>query len=224
MSGYLREVIGPFFLFGLIMVLVVAYGCLLILCTYQSSLLFIVTKKEDFNRIEEQKLYDILGNMSKDQHHCFHCIEQHGGSTSLQELIRQQETYAERDEILRSIRTVFNILSMINSIVVLVIFGGPKLISFLMLFSCLCVFGSIYVRNVHDAILFESAVICSSLIILLKSVYVIIVEIIRLDRRKASWEYSLILISDLSDLDFFLQILDGKHSMSTNPSCSENLF
>ena len=145
-----------------------------------------MVNKETSNTIHDLKLNAVLVNISKDENACYHCVKSHIGFEHLRTLIEQQQTHRKRDEVLKGIRMLFNILSITNTIVVFLVFGGPKLISFVTLVSSICIFGSIYVEKVADAVLFESAVILVSVVVVLKGVYVIMVEIVALERRKNS--------------------------------------
>lgn len=156
------------------------------LCGYQSSSFFAVVNKETSDAIDDLKLNTILVNLSNDENTCFHCVQSHIGFYHLRKLIEQQQIRRERNEAFKGIRMLLNILSITNTIVTLLVYGGPKLIFLVTLFSSIGIFGSIYVEKVSHAVLFESAVVLVSAITLLKSLYVLMVQAMVLEKRKNS--------------------------------------
>ena len=173
------------------------YVVLAMLCATHSSSLFTLAKQEASNEIDDLKLNEIVANMSNDESYCFHCIERHVGFPRLKTLVEKQRIQRERDRSLKHVRTLFNSLSIVNSVIVFLLFGGPRSISFISLVSSFCIFGSIFVEKPTDAVVFESLVILISAIVIFKTFYVIMVQIIRqiiLRERKNRWDVSLLLL------------------------------
>ena len=158
-------------------------------CALHSTILFNVIKHETDTASDDLKLNAILTNISSDDNYCFHCIERRIGFARLKTLVKDQRLERKRDVSLRRVRTLFNTLSIVNSIVVFLIFGGPKSISSMSLFSLLSIFGSIYVERATHTVLFESVVILVSAVVVFQTSYVIFAQAVLLERRNR-WDVS----------------------------------
>ena len=163
---------------------ILLYIGLIALCAVSSNNLFSMLRSESINDGDEIKLEILLTEISKDENLCFHCIERRGGLSRLSELLAKQQKNRERDQSLKSVRTTLNSLSIANSMIVFYVFGGPTSVSLVSLLSSLSMFGSIFVENVKEAILFESAVLLVSVVVLFKVSYALFVRTIMLDRIK----------------------------------------
>ena len=183
-----RKIVNPFYLMGFMAILILIYFFLLMMCFFSGRTLVDIDEKLVSYQADDLNLHQILLNISNDQDYCFHCIQQHFDPDHLRTQIAQQNTHQQRDQALKRIRFVFNIVVITNCVVVFIIFGGPKLITFLSIFSSSLIFVSIYVDKVINAVYFESSVMCIGFVVLFKSLYVILVQIITIERKKASWE------------------------------------
>lgn len=168
------------------MLLIILYLGLFLLCGFFSSYIFVMNRQEDSNQIDDLKLNEILINISKDENFCFHCIQRQINFDDFRKMIDKQRVGKEREQNFKNIRALFNTLSIINSLVIFCVFGESKLIFFLSILGSSSIFISIYIGSVFDAILFESCVILMSVVVLLKTCYVIFVEMIIFARRKSS--------------------------------------
>lgn len=157
--------------------LVVVYLFLLGLCGFQVSSLCAVMEQADPNQFDDLHLHHVLANISTDEEFCFHCVQRHIGFDHLRKLFDQQNIHRRRNVALKRIRVVFNSLSIVNSAVVFLVVGGPKLIILVMLFSSVSIFGSIFVEKGTDAFVFESVVILVSVVVLLKTLHVISLQV-----------------------------------------------
>ena len=164
--------------------IILLYMVLSAFCTVSSGSLSSMLKSESMNDGDEIKLEILLTEISKDDNLCFHCIERRGELSRLRELLAKQQKSRERDQSLKSVRTTLNSLSIANSMIVFYVFGDPTSVSLVSLLSSLSMFGSIFVENVKEAILFESAVLLVSVVVIFKTCYAIIVRAIMLDRIK----------------------------------------
>ena len=100
------------------------YVILMIFCGIHASRLFPIVKHEASNKIDDLKLDEIVMNISKDESHCFPCTERHVGFPWSETLIEKQQLNRERYQSLKRIRTFFNSLWIMNSIIVFLAFGS----------------------------------------------------------------------------------------------------
>lgn len=122
------RVVNSFRLIILMLVLVIVYVFFATLCGYQSSFFFTMVNKEASDTIDDLKLNTVLINLSQDENTCLHCVETDDGFHHLRTLIEKQRIHIKGNAVLKEIRISFNILSITNMIVVLLVFNGPKLI------------------------------------------------------------------------------------------------
>lgn len=137
-----------------------------------------------YHDINDERLYQILTNMTKDDSYCFHCIEHHIGGDALKSFIEKQSVCKKRNETLQITRTVFNVLSVVTSLVTFIVFGGSKLIFVISFCSSSLIFASIYVKNDLHVVIFETSAVILSIIVLVKCFYAIYFEIIVIERKK----------------------------------------
>ena len=168
----------------MLMVLSVIYLCLFVVCGSNATLLIVAVKEEASSQIDDLELNMILKNISNDKHFCFHCIQRHVGFDRLEKLVANQDVHREKNEALKRTRSLFDILSIFNSVVVFVAFGGPKSICLVSLFSSLSILASLYVEKVSDAILFESSVLLMSVVVYLKTLHATMFQSIQIETRK----------------------------------------
>jgi hypothetical protein len=165
------------------MFLVFIYILLFSLCVYYSTPLF-VNEYDTYDDINEQKLHEFLINITKDDTYCFDCVAYHIGGETLNSFVKKQSIERKRNLDLESARTIFNIISIVTSLMTFLIFGAPKLVSFISLCSLSCIFISIYVEHIFYVIIFEILVVFLSLIILLKCCYIIYYAIFVIETKK----------------------------------------
>ena len=205
-----RKIVNPFYLMRFMAILILIYFFMLMTCFFSGQTLVDIDKKVVFYQADDFNLYQILLNISNDQDYCFHCIQQHFDRDHLRTHIAQQNTHQQRDQALKRIRFFFNIVVITNCVVVFIIFGGPKLITFLSIFSSSLIFGSIYVDNVINAVYFESSVMFMGVVVLFKSLYVILIQIIAIEKKKASWEILIHVFVLVRPIWFFIIFFGGK--------------
>ncbi len=165
------------------MLLVVIYVLLFSFCAFYSYPL-VMNAYDSYHDINDERLYQILTNMMKDDNYCFHCIERHVGAETLQSFIEKNSISRERSENLKVTRTIFNVLSIVTSLVTFLVSGGSKLICFITLCSSSLIFVSIYVESVLHVVIFETSAVLLSLIVFLKCLYVIHFAIIVIEKQK----------------------------------------
>ena len=162
----------PNYLFGFLMILVLTYISLFCLCAYYSKPLF-DNQFDIYDDMSEEKLFNIVTNMSSDDTYCFDCISYHIGSNALKTFIKKQSLEREKKVDLKNARTIYNIISIITLLITFVIFGGPKLIYFIQICCSCFIFISVYIENISHVIILEVIVVFSSLIVFLKCCYAI---------------------------------------------------
>jgi hypothetical protein len=162
----------PIYLFGFLMVLFLTYTLLFWLCAHYSKPLF-DNQFDIYDDMSEQKLFNILINMSSDNTYCFDCISYHIGSDILKAFIKKQSLERKKKDDLKIARTIYNIISIVTSLITFVIFGGPKLIVFIQICCSCFIFISVYIENISHVIILEVIVVFSSLIVFQKCCYAI---------------------------------------------------
>lgn len=169
------------------MFILIIYLVSFIACSIHSYPILIAKEQEEnpFYSIGNKKLIQILKNVSIDENFCFHCTQRHIGLSTLHSLIDKQQSYRAREEQLRTTRSMLNILSMINLLVIAFIFGGPKLISLISFLSSCSIFVSVIVEKLRDVVIFESSIILVSVVVLMKTFYVILYVVALIERKKS---------------------------------------
>ena len=132
------------------MVLLVAYVFLGMICSCQTGYFSMVTKEYHLYQRDDHLLNETL---------CLHCVHWHVGLDRLQKPIERQKFHQKRDEALKAIRASCNSISIVNSLTIFLTFGGRKSITLItLLFSSICIVGSIFIETMAEVIFFESVV------------------------------------------------------------------
>lgn len=127
----------------------------------------------------------MIHNITADKEFCFYCYQAHYKTfDSLKVFIEQDNYHIKLNQILRHVKICFNAVSVFNFIVVYLVFGGPMLITHISLLSDLLVFISMFVENQFHVLTFEAAVLLVAVFTWAKSLYVIMVCIIEVGRKK----------------------------------------
>jgi hypothetical protein len=92
-------------------------------------------------------------------------------------LIINQELKEEAEKAFDKLKFVFNCLIIYDMIVVFTVFGGPKLINFVTLFSSILICASIFISN-NYVVYFEYSVVIMSVLIMVKCIYILVVDMI----------------------------------------------
>ncbi len=92
-------------------------------------------------------------------------------------LIINQELKEESEKAFDKLKFVFNCLIIYDMIVVFTVFGGPKLINFVTLFSSILICASIFISN-NYVVYFEYSVVIMSVLIMVKCIYILVVDMI----------------------------------------------
>ncbi|CAF3375743.1 unnamed protein product, partial [Rotaria sp. Silwood2] len=126
---------------------------------------------DESNQAKQQQFLVI----SKDHHNCFYCVN---NFTTFQEITDSLEIEKKNLKILNElqyIRCLFNILNMVNLIVIFTVYGGPKFITAMTLAATSLIFGSIYIQSQVYMLLFDSSIIVLSLAVVFKCVHTLII-------------------------------------------------
>ena len=133
----------------------------------------------------DEQMSQILNNISNDHYLCIHCVERHIEAKILN-VIRKKENLTERRKYLQNIRISYNCLSLFNTIVVFIVFGGPLFTSIVGLFCCFFVVLSSCIEDDNAILACESSVVLFSAVVCFKSLYVLTFTICSIVKKKQS--------------------------------------
>jgi hypothetical protein len=120
---------------------------------------------------------EILTHIHQQKHLCYHCLMNISTFEKLEALIINQELKEESEKAFDKLKFVFNCLTIYDMIVVFVIFGGPKLINFVTLFSSILICTSTFISN-NYVVYFEYSVLITSVLIMIKCIYILVIDMI----------------------------------------------
>jgi len=92
------------------------------------------------------------------------------------------------NEILQYIRVCFNAVNVFNLVTVYIVFGGPKLIAFSSLSAYILIIISVFIEKKNYVMIFEASVILPAKFIWIKSLYVLTICIIEIDRKNVTYK------------------------------------
>jgi len=132
---------------------------------------------QTLNKNDENKIFQLLQNM-KDDENCFYCIRTYSKKEDIDEMIANQQRLIQHNDALKVVRILLNWLSIINTLVAIIVFGGPVLIICAMIISATLIFASLFINNSMYMIYFESSVIVASVVVWIKSDYCLFITIL----------------------------------------------
>ncbi len=83
-------------------------------------------------------------NLINDTQYCGHCVNKYSSVKKIELIIEIKRLEAEQEDLLKLVKTAFNILSIMNIITTFTTFGGPKSITTFILINAL------YTQDVHS--------------------------------------------------------------------------
>jgi hypothetical protein len=114
---------------------------------------------------------------------CYHCLVNISSSEKLEKMIANLEEQQQSEERLKNLKLSFNYMSIYNVIIVYIVFGGPKLIPLVTFFGSILICVSIFIKHIH-MIYFEHPVAGTSFLIMIKSLCVLLVDMIRIEQQR----------------------------------------
>lgn len=167
---------------GAVGLLIVVYMILVALCARYG--LWLSVSNGVVDQGNDEKLEELVQKIGADERWCFHCAERYLNDVKV--LSNNQRDCKMRAKLLKHSQLWFKLLSILNSIVAFVVFGGPALISLVSLSSSVLVFASTCVENRSGSFFVELCVAITTAITFLKSLYVLLVAFAASERRKAN--------------------------------------
>lgn len=120
---------------------------------------------------------EIITHIHQQKDLCYHCLMKISTFEKLEALIINQELREESEKAFDKLRFAFDCLTIYNMIVVFIIFGGPKVITFITLFSSILICTSIIISKSY-VVYFEYSVLIISVFIMVKCVYILVIDMI----------------------------------------------
>jgi len=116
---------------------------------------------------EENKTLTLLDKIKSDEHTCHYCTKKYTTQNDIQQMIKKQQRFRDRDPDFKNLRVLFNFISIINLIMIFFIYGEPIMANTLLIFHSIGVFIFINTNNPY-AIIVEYLLILLSMIIFMK--------------------------------------------------------
>lgn len=146
-------------------------------CLTAHSQLLVIEQDWIFHPDNEIKLLETLNALINDTNYCSYCVDYFEDFTGLKKLVKQQEIQSKLNQPMRTVRIWLNILSVMNSIVVFLFFGGPTLITVVCFLSYACVLISLFLTNPKQALYLEFSVLIVTAVLLFNAIHALVVTI-----------------------------------------------
>ncbi len=137
----------------------------------------VTTEKYNF------KTKQLLKHINEQKNLCYHYLVNISSFEKLEKIIAILEEQQQSEERLKNLKLSFNYLSIYNLISVYIIFCGLKLITLVAFFTSILICVSIFINHIH-MIYFEYPVVGTSFLIRIKSLYVLLVDMIRIEQQR----------------------------------------
>jgi hypothetical protein len=158
------------------MVLTILYVVLFTLSGFYSWPIVNDSETAAATKSEENEILILLEKIQSEQNICYHCINQYSTQNDVNRMIQNQRRFYTREENLKKLRLLFNFISIINTLVIFIIYGGLVVLNILLIFHSVGTFIFIYIDNSY-LIIVEYLLILFSLIIFLKTLYILFIDI-----------------------------------------------
>ena len=180
MAYYWKLVNRPIILYFLIVVISLFHGVLLTKCYASYSELNKLGEEIHQGSANAAALIETVDAMINNTNYCSHCILFHGTADRLKDLIHYQRRNIQMNILINTFRNWISTLSIFNSIVIFVIFGGPKSISAMSLLSAIVIHVSNWIVEPHEAFYLELSVTVVTFTVFVRSLYSVMVTIIEI--------------------------------------------
>lgn len=129
------------------------------------------------------KLGNLLIKLADDDYTCYHCLSKYSSVEEVKQMGKKMQYQVEKETSYKKTRNVYNLLALLNIIIVFMIFGGPLLISITSIINALFICLSMFLAD-SIVIFLEGFIVITSAIIFLKVFIVMTMAIYNSDRRK----------------------------------------
>lgn len=149
-------------------------------CLIAHSRLPAIEQDSIFHQDNEIKLLETLNALLNDTYYCSYCVDYFESFAQLKQLVKQQEIQWTLNQQMRIVRIWLNILSVMNSIVVFLLFGGPTLITVVCFLSYACVLISLFLAKPKQALYLEFSVLIVTAVLLFNAIHAFFVTVMQI--------------------------------------------
>jgi hypothetical protein len=129
---------------------------------------------------KSESAFQILRNMSDDQHSCYHCVMHHITDDHIKKILEIRSNNIEHQLKISNVRLILNLFGIFNVVLVFIVYGGPVIINCLTCINALFILIVPFIKDFHYVIYIESFAVIFATVITIQSFYSLMIAIIEI--------------------------------------------